>query len=128
MFPAPTRVLPEVGEDQLPALYGAAEALLLPSLHEGFGLPALEAMATGTPVLAARAGSLPEVTGGAAELLDPEDPEAWVTASNALVRDSRLRTRWVSAGRERARAFTWERCARQTLAVYRAALGSGAAG
>jgi len=128
VFPTPTRVLPEVDEDQLPALYGGAEALLLPSLHEGFGLPALEAMATGTPVLAARAGSLPEVTGGAAELLDPEDPEAWVRATNALVRDPRLRSRWVSAGRERARAFTWERCARQTLSVYRAALGSAAAG
>src|SRR5262249_21018341 len=117
VFPAPTRVLPEVEEDQLPALYGGAEALLLPSLHEGFGLPALEAMASGTPVLAARAGSLPEVTGGAAELLDPDNPDAWVEASSALVKEPRLRARWVSAGRERARAFTWERCARHTLAV-----------
>ncbi len=122
VFPRPTRVLAEVDESHLPALYGSAEALLLPSRHEGFGLPALEAMATGTPVLAASAGALPEVTGGAAELLDPDEPEAWIAASNALVADPLLRARWASAGRERARAFTWERCARQTLAVYRSAL------
>ena len=109
-------MLPEVDEAQLPALYGGAEALLLPSRHEGFGLPALEAMATGTPVLAANAGSLPEVTGGAAELLDPDAPEAWIAASAALVENPALRARWASAGRERARAYTWERCARQTLA------------
>ena len=71
----------------------------------------------------ANAGSLPEVTGGAAELLDPDDPEAWITASAALVGDPASRARWASAGRERARAYTWERCARQTLAVYRSALG-----
>src|SRR5262249_35818994 len=122
IFPRPTRVLSEVDESQLPALYGSAEALLLPSRHEGFGLPALEAMATGTPVLAANAGSLPEVTGGAAELLDPDAPEAWIAASTALVGNPLLRARWASAGRERARAYTWERCARQTLAVYRSAL------
>ncbi|HVP61299.1 MAG TPA: glycosyltransferase family 1 protein [Myxococcaceae bacterium] len=123
VFPRPTRVLSEVEEAHLPALYGGAEALLLPSRHEGFGLPALEAMATGTPVLAANAGSLPEVTGGAAELLDPDAPEAWIAASNAIVATPLLRARWASAGRERARAFTWERCARHTLAVYRSALG-----
>jgi glycosyltransferase involved in cell wall biosynthesis len=122
VFPKPTRVLSEVDEALLPALYGGAEALLLPSRHEGFGLPALEAMATGTPVLAANAGALPEVTGGAAELLDPDAPEAWIAASTALVGNPLLRARWASAGRERARAFTWERCARQTLAVYRAVL------
>ena len=122
VFPRPTRVLSEVDESNLPALYGSAEALLLPSRHEGFGLPALEAMATGTPVLAANAGALPEVTGGAAELLDPDDSEAWIAASNRLVENPLLRARWASAGRERARAYTWERCARQTLAVYRSAL------
>ncbi len=122
VFPRPTRVLTGVDEAHLPALYGGAEALLLPSRHEGFGLPALEAMATGTPVLAASAGALPEVTGGAAELLDPDVPEAWIAASNALVGDPLLRARWASAGRERARAFTWDRCARHTLALYRSAL------
>lgn len=122
VFPRPTRVLSEVDEAHLPALYGSAEALLLPSRHEGFGLPALEAMATGTPVLVASAGALPEITGGAAELLDPDDPEAWIAASSALVGTPLLRARWASAGRERARAFTWERCARHTLAVYRSAM------
>jgi glycosyltransferase involved in cell wall biosynthesis len=62
------------------------------------------------------------VTGGAAELLDPDAPEAWLAATRSLVADPLLRARWVSAGRERARAYTWERCARQTLAVYRAAM------
>jgi glycosyltransferase involved in cell wall biosynthesis len=122
IFPRPTRVLAEVEESLLPALYGSAEALLLPSRHEGFGLPALEAMASGTPVLAASAGSLPEVTGGAAELLDPDAPEAWIAASTALLGDSRRRARLTSAGHERARAYTWERCARQTLSIYRSAL------
>ena len=123
VFPRPTRALSEVDESQLPALYGGAEALLLPSRHEGFGLPALEAMATGTPVLAANSGALPEVTAGAAELLDPDAPEAWIAASTALVENPLLRARWASAGRERARAYTWERCARQTLSVYRSAMG-----
>jgi len=122
VFPSPTRVLSQVDEAHLPALYGGADALLLPSRHEGFGLPALEAMASGSPVLAANAGSLPEVTGGAAGLLDPDAPEAWLAASTALLEDPGMRARWVSAGRERARAYTWERCARQTLAVYRSAL------
>jgi glycosyltransferase involved in cell wall biosynthesis len=123
VFPRTTRVLGEVDEALLPALYGSAEALLLPSRHEGFGLPALEAMATGTPVLAARAGALPEVTGGAAELLDPDDPEAWLAAASALIETPMLRARWISAGRERARLFGWTRCAEGTLAVYRSALG-----
>jgi len=122
LFPRTTRVLGAVDESLLPALYGSAEALLLPSRHEGFGLPAIEAMATGTPVLAARAGALPEVTGGAAELLDPDDPEAWLAAASTLVQSPRLRARWISAGTERARAFGWERCARSTLEVYRSAL------
>src|SRR5262249_526770 len=122
VFPAPTRVLPEVEEDQLPALYGGAEALLLPSLHEGFGLPALEAMASGTPVLAARAGSLPEVTAGAAELLDPDDEEGWIAAARRLVEDAELRRVRIAEGQARAAELGWERTAPEALAVYRAAL------
>ena len=122
VFPPTTRVLPDVEEEVLPALYGGADALLLPSRHEGFGLPALEAMAAGTPVLAANAGALPEVTGEAAELLDPDDPEAWVRAAVGLVNDPALRTRRSEAGRARAASFDWVRCARATLDVYRQAL------
>jgi glycosyltransferase involved in cell wall biosynthesis len=122
-FPASTRMLEAVGEDQLPALYGAAAALLIPSRHEGFGLPALEAMAAGTAVLAARAGALPEVTGDAAELLDPDDDEAWIGAARRLLDDGALRTRRIEAGRARAVELSWDRTARETLAVYRAALG-----
>jgi glycosyltransferase involved in cell wall biosynthesis len=121
-FPAPTRVLEAVDESLLPALYGAAEALLIPSRHEGFGLPALEAMASGTPVLAARAGALPETVGEAGELLDPDSPEAWIEAVERLLHQPGLRDRYRAAGLKRAAAFDWDHCARLTLAVYRAAL------
>ena len=122
VFPKPTRVLSQVEESDLPVLYGGAEALLLPSRHEGFGLPALEAMSAGAPVLAANAGALPEVTASAAELLDPDDPEAWLGAAARLVNDPALRARRSEAGRARAASFDWERCARATLAAYRQAL------
>jgi glycosyltransferase involved in cell wall biosynthesis len=124
LFPAPTHVLDSVPEGLLPALYGAAEALLIPSRHEGFGLPALEAMACGTPVLAARAGALPELVAGAGELLDPDDSEAWLLASRRMVEETPWRRSWVEAGLRRAGDFSWERCARATLEVYRRSLAA----
>jgi glycosyltransferase involved in cell wall biosynthesis len=123
-FPEPTRILDSVEEAHLPALYSAAEALLIPSRHEGFGLPALEAMASGTPVLAARAGALPELIGEAGELLDPDDGEAWLLACGRMVDEPGWRRSWVEAGLQRAGDFSWERCARATLDVYRSALAS----
>jgi glycosyltransferase involved in cell wall biosynthesis len=122
LFPEPTHVLDSVAEALLPALYGAAEALLIPSRHEGFGLPALEAMACGTPVLAARAGALPEVVGAAGELLDPDEAEAWLLASRRMVEEKSWREGWVRAGLRQAGAFSWERCAGATLDLYRRAL------
>jgi glycosyltransferase involved in cell wall biosynthesis len=96
-----------VSEDLLPALYAGAEAFVLPSLHEGFGLPVVEAMACGVPVVASDRGALPETCGGAALLVDPTDPEAVADAIDAAIGDERL----AAAGMERAAAFSWERTA-----------------
>jgi glycosyltransferase involved in cell wall biosynthesis len=109
--------------DDLPAVYSGATLLTFATLGEGFGLPALEAMACGTPVIAADRGALPEITGGCALEVDPESPRAIGAAIRRLVRDDDLRRELGQRGRERAHAFSWERTARATLAVYRDALG-----
>ncbi len=111
-------VLGEVSEERLQALYRGATALVYPSLYEGFGLPVLEAMAVGTPVIASRAASIPEVLGEAGILLDPLDVEAWAAAIVKVSNDEHARERMRHAGRTRAAAFTWERTARRTLGVY----------
>jgi glycosyltransferase involved in cell wall biosynthesis len=109
-----------VDREDLPALYSGAVALTFPSLYEGFGLPALEAMGCATPVLAAKASSLPEVVGDAGVLLDPHDAVAWAAAVERLMRDEEMRRGLARKGLERAAGFTWERCARDTLRVLRA--------
>ena len=113
------RFLGAVADAELPALYGGALAFAFPSLWEGFGLPALEAMATGAPVVASNRGALPEVTGGAALLVDPT-PKPLAEALGRLLADPALRERLREAGLARAAQFSWERTARETLAVYRA--------
>ncbi|QSQ16294.1 glycosyltransferase family 4 protein [Myxococcus landrumensis] len=114
--------LEELSEAEMPLFYGAAAALLLPSKYEGFGLPALEAMAAGCPVLTSDAGSLPEVVGGAALRLSPDDPAAWREATLRVLRDDALRAQLIELGHERAARFTWDECARRTVAVYRRVL------
>jgi glycosyltransferase involved in cell wall biosynthesis len=102
----------------LPALYAGAMCFVFPSLYEGFGLPVLEAMAAGTPVVAARAGSIPEVVGDAALLVDARVPAELAAAIEAVLTDVTLREQLVVRGRARAAMFDWTTVARQTLAVY----------
>jgi glycosyltransferase involved in cell wall biosynthesis len=107
-----------VSESTLRALYHGAAALVYPSRYEGFGLPLVEAMASGTPVLASRAASIPEVVGESGMLLDPDDPRRWEDAIVQVITDSVLRARLRADGLARAAMFTWERTARITLDVY----------
>jgi glycosyltransferase involved in cell wall biosynthesis len=113
------RFLGPVPDADLPALYAGALAFAFPSLWEGFGLPVLEAMAAGAPVVASNRGALPEITAGAALLAEPE-PEAFADALGQLVGDAAVRERLRAAGLARAADFSWERTARETLAIYRA--------
>jgi glycosyltransferase involved in cell wall biosynthesis len=110
-----------VDEQRLRALYRGATALVYPSLYEGFGLPLIEAMASGTPVLASHEASIPEVLGGAGMLLDPYDSAAWRDAIIRVVNDEPLRDDLRARGLARAATFTWQRTARLTLDVYREA-------
>ena len=104
---------------ELPGIYANADLFLMPSHYEGFGLPVLEAMACGTPVIASNQGSLPDVVGGAGLLVEPTDVEQIAAAAERLLTDAELRAELRKKGLERARTFTWERTARETLAVYR---------
>lgn len=105
--------------DDLPVLLSAAQAFVWPSLYEGFGLPVLEAMACGTPVITSSTTSLPEVAGDAALLVDPCDEDKIAQAMTKLSSDKGLRAELSDSGRQRASEFTWKRCAKETLSVYR---------
>ncbi|MCA1667341.1 MAG: glycosyltransferase family 4 protein, partial [Thermomicrobia bacterium] len=110
-----------VADDDLPALYTGADAFTLPSLAEGFGMPALEALAYGVPVVASATTSLPEIVGDAGLLVDPLDEAALGAAVVRALTDNALRARLAKAGPARAAQFSWERCARETLAVLEGA-------
>jgi len=107
----------------LAALYSGALAFCYPSTYEGFGLPPVEAMACGAPVLAANATSLPEVLGPNAQLLDPNDAAAWNRAMHRMADDPAWRTEVSRQGLQRAREFSWAKTARETIAVYQTVLG-----
>jgi glycosyltransferase involved in cell wall biosynthesis len=111
-------VLGFVDGADMPALYSAADLLAFPSLYEGFGLPVLEAMACGTPVITSSVSALPEVAGDAALLVDPADVSALAESMERALTDGALRADLRARGLERARMFSWERAARETLAVY----------
>ncbi len=106
----------------MPGLFAAATAVVYPSFYEGFGLPPLEAMAAGTPVVASNASCLPEVLGDGALLVDPTDGRAWAEAIEAVLTQPQVRDRLATAGSRRAAKFTWKRCAEDTVAAYRSAL------
>ena len=112
-----------VADEDLPALYNGADLFVFPSLYEGFGLPVLEAMACGTPVITSNTSSLPEVAGDAALLVDPHDVEAIAAAMHRVLTDPDLARKLRKKGLARASQFTWERTARETIAVYEKVLG-----
>lgn len=111
-----------LADTDLPALYSAAKAFVFPSLYEGFGLPPLEAMACGTPVITSNASSLPEVVGEAAIMVDPYDVEGLAAAIARVLDDALLRADLRTRGLQRAALFSWERTARETIAVYEQAM------
>ena len=113
-----------VSEERLRALYRGATALVYPSLYEGFGLPLIEAMSTGTPVIASHEAAIPEVLGGAGILLDPFDVGAWRDAIIRVVNDESLRRDLRARGLARAATYTWRRTARLTLDAYREVAGA----
>ena len=112
-----------VPESALPGLYAGAEAFILPSLDEGFGLPVLEAMACGTPVVASWSGALPEVVGDAGLLCDPSDPAAMAGALDEYLRDADLRHFMSERGQQRAAQFSWQASAEQVWQTLRGSDG-----
>ena len=111
-----------VEDADLPALFAGAEAFLYPTLYEGFGLPVVEAMACGTPVLTSATSALQEIAGGHACLVDPMDVDAIASGIARLATDEEARAEFSALGRKRALDFSWDRAARRTLDVYAAAL------
>ena len=103
----------------LPALYSGATALAIPSIHEGFGLPTIEAMACGTPVLCSNSSSFPEVVGSAAVQVDPYNVDEIAEGLRSLVEDNQLRLSCIKKGLARAVKFSWDNTARQTIEVYK---------
>jgi len=136
-FPRPRRLAEEAGvsdavhfigwvpEEEKPALYSLATLFLYPSLYEGFGLPPLEAMASGTPVIASNAASLPEVVGDGGVLVDPGDPAAWTKAMVALLTSPQKREDLSAKAVKQAQKFSWRKTARETLEVYNQVAAKG---
>src|SRR6185295_7346645 len=112
------RLIPMLNDQQLVLAYNTALAFIFPSLYEGFGLPILEAMACGTPVLTSKVASLPEVAGDAALYFDPQEPDDIRAAMETIITPDTAREIG-EKGKRRARLFNWEETARRTLEAYR---------
>lgn len=110
-----------VPTEELPYLYSAARAFVFPSLWEGFGIPVLEAMACGTPVIVSKVSSLPEVAGEAGLLIDPNSTDQIIQAIKTVSTDRRLRKRLSKKGLERVQKFSWKKMAEKVIAVLEAA-------
>ncbi len=113
------RQIPDVPDANLPAMYAGAAAFVFPSLYEGFGFPPLEAMACGAPVVSSPHGSLREVLGDAAEIVEEFDADLWAAHVRAVIVDPTRRAARIRAGRAQAARYRWENTARRTWAVYR---------
>lgn len=113
-----------VSDPELGMLYAQADALVFPSLYEGFGLPVIEAMARGCPVITSNVTALPEVAGEGAYLIDPHDTTALAEAMRRMVQDAAWRQHWQDAGRRRAQAFTWRRTGEHLNRVFHDAAGA----
>jgi glycosyltransferase involved in cell wall biosynthesis len=120
--------LGRVPDEQLPLWYNIATVVAYPSLYEGFGLPALEAMSCGTPVLASNASALPEVVGNGGLLLDPADETAWLEGMRAVLTDESLRAGLAARALKQSSGFSWDKSARETAEVYRRVLQQRAKG
>jgi glycosyltransferase involved in cell wall biosynthesis len=112
------KFIENVSREDLPLYYSAADLFVFPSSYEGFGLPPLEAMASGCPVLAANCSSIPEVTGDAAMLQDSEDPNDWAASIDRILSDEKLYNRMRGEGLKRAQTFAWQKTADGTLELY----------
>jgi len=111
-----------VEEEDKPAIYSGASLFVFPSIYEGFGLPPLEAMGCGTPVVCSNRTSLPEVVGDAAIIVDPDDTRALVDAIRRVLTDEALQTDLRARSLEHAKHFSWRKTAQETIAVYEEAL------
>ncbi len=114
--------IPWINDNELPLLYNAATVLFYPSLYEGFGLPILEAMACGTPVITSNISAMPEIGGKAALYVNPENIADMAKKLREVMEDKNLRKELSKKGRLRAKQFSWERCAQETIAVYQSLL------
>ena len=122
------RILQDVSDNELVEFYGRAAVFAYPSIYEGFGLPVLEAMACGAPVVSSDASSLPEVGGAAVLYADPHDAAGFGAQVMRLLSEPELRQQMIAAGLERAQQFSWQRTAESTLRVYQAVCGRGQGG
>lgn len=117
-----------VAQEELPRWYQAADLFVYPSLYEGFGMPPLDALASGTPVVTSNAASLPEVVGDAAIQVAPDDEDALMDAIVRALTDRALREQMCARGLEQAAKFSWERAGRETMALHRAVLAESQSG
>lgn len=114
-----------VEDSDLPSIYALAKLFVFPSIYEGFGLPPLEAMACGIPVITSNTSSLPEVVSDAGILVDPYDVEGWASAIYNVLTNHKLRKKMITKGLERTKSFSWEYTARKTLNVYKEVYSNG---